>query len=649
MKCKLIFRAATVALCAVCLFGANAATYNLTVVGNHRTQTWNRFYEKAVATDHQNTLITTYWNRGIGNALKVGHNEAGFQYWRGHAILNANVGLVTAATATTLTLNWTRFDSVYNTGIAAGMRPILEISCTPPPLASNASSTVSANYNGVAPNKSPPTKYGWGQWVALMDSIVTHCENKWGVSEVRNNWYFEVWNEPDWWYAGFPQPYLTLFDYTCYGLKLADSLVRVGGPACEGTNIFQGGDDFADLLNHCHTGYDSATGKTGTKIDFLTYHWYADNSITGVAGAILNANNSAAIQKMVTDSMKHYSWFTGPVFEDEMGPTYNAGVQRDMHQSASWLARTIHLLNEGGPTYPPPPTFAYWAISDLYEEAMTATGTLSFEQGNFGMLLRGSSTYANSWDIEKPVFQAYRLLHKLGVYEDSSYGGIAASATNGVSLIATSDSTNDSMQILVYDHYVSTTQSSAPTDSIILTVNNIPWAPGPVHVEDFLVDTTHSNTYTRWVSLGKPAVPSNAQWDSLRLAANLAHYDSVITSTLTGTTFTKTFSQHYYSVMLVVLSNPNAVAVQRQSAAAKSFAPAVLRVEIRSGKMMLALPEAGKYSVRLYLTTGRVVFAANTSGSTAVAFSLPKIPAGIYLVRCTNAKQSLVAQVAVAP
>ena len=114
---------------------SEAATYNLTVVGNHRTQTWNRFYEKAVATDHQNTLITTYWNRGIGNALKVGHNEAGFQYWRGHAILDADVGLVTAATATTLTLNWTRFDSVYNTGIAAGMRPILEISCTPPPLA----------------------------------------------------------------------------------------------------------------------------------------------------------------------------------------------------------------------------------------------------------------------------------------------------------------------------------------------------------------------------------------------------------------------------------------------------------------------------------------------------------------------------------
>ena len=360
-----------------------------------------------------------------------------------------------------------------------------------------------------------------------------------------------------------------------------------------------------------------------------------------VAGAILNANNSAAIQKMVTDSMKHYSWFTGPVFEDEMGPTYNAGVQRDMHQSASWLARTIHLLNEGGPTYPPPPTFAYWAISDLYEEAMTATGTLSFEQGNFGMLLRGSSTYANSWDIEKPVFQAYRLLHKLGVYEDSSYGGIAASATNGVSLIATSDSTNDSMQILVYDHYVSTTQSSAPTDSIILTVNNIPWAPGPVHVEDFLVDTTHSNTYTRWVSQGKPAVPSNAQWDSLRLAANLAHYDSVITSTLTGTTFTKTFSQHYYSVMLITLTNPNGVSVKRSSERMiDNYIPASFRTEISNGKMMLTLPGSGQFTVRLVTPNGRTLISERAAGTSSI--SLAKIPAGTYLLECSGLEQNFV-------
>jgi len=27
---------------------------------------------------------------------------------------------------------------------------------------------------------------------------VLHCEARYGASEVRNNWYFEIWNEPDW-------------------------------------------------------------------------------------------------------------------------------------------------------------------------------------------------------------------------------------------------------------------------------------------------------------------------------------------------------------------------------------------------------------------------------------------------------------------
>jgi xylan 1,4-beta-xylosidase len=646
---KYPFKSAVItAFLAVFFLQSQAANYNLTVMGNHRTQAWNRFYETAVATDHMNTVIHTYWGRGIGNALKVGHNEAGFKYFRGHAVLDADVGLVVAASATSLTLNWTRFDSVYDIGVAAGMRPIMEISCTPPPLASNATElNTGANYNGVSPNKSPPTKYGWGPWVALMDSIVTHCENKWGVSEVRNNWYFEVWNEPDWWYAGFPQPYLSLFDYTVYGLKLADSLVRVGGPACEGTNIFQGGANFTNLLNHCHTGYDSATGKTGTKIDFLTYHWYADNATGNIAGAVLNANNSAAVQKMVEDSMRaaKYNWFTGPVFEDEMGPTYNPAVCRDMQQSASWLAKTVHLLNEGGPNYPPPPTFAYWAISDLYEENMISTSNLSFQQGNYGLLIRGDSTYANSWDIEKPIFQAYRLLHKLGSFEDSSYGG---STANGVNLVATSDSANDSMQVLIYDHYASTSQSSVPTDSINLTINNIPWAPGAVKIDCYLVDTTHSNTYTRWVTLAKPAAPTHVQWDSIRAAATL--YDTVMTRSLaTATTpLTLAFSQHYYSVMLLVLSNPSAVSVKHQSEATLNAAPTAMRAVIHGSRMMLTLPENDRYTVRLLSASGRTIVEARTSGSGTAGISLPKIPAGVYTVHCTGMHRCYAAQVVVA-
>jgi len=60
------------------------------------------------------------------------------------------------------------------------------------------------------------------------------------------------------------------------------------------------------LLDHCYNGTNAATGTKGTKIDFVTYHWYADNAATGINGNVLNANNSAAAQKLVVNLLKSY-------------------------------------------------------------------------------------------------------------------------------------------------------------------------------------------------------------------------------------------------------------------------------------------------------------------------------------------------------
>ena len=43
------------------LFTIPAATYNLAVEADKRTQHWNRYYEMGVATCHMNTVINTYW------------------------------------------------------------------------------------------------------------------------------------------------------------------------------------------------------------------------------------------------------------------------------------------------------------------------------------------------------------------------------------------------------------------------------------------------------------------------------------------------------------------------------------------------------------------------------------------------------------
>jgi xylan 1,4-beta-xylosidase len=638
MKHKLIFCAATVAIFAACLFETQAATYNLTVLANKHTHAWSHFAEMGVATDHMNGAIHTVWGIGWGGDLPAIHNQGGVEYFRGHAILDADIGLVVAASATTLTLNWTRFDSVYDMGVNGGMRPELEISCTPPPLASG-TQTVTVNYNGVTPNKSPPTKYGWGQWEALMDSIVTHCEARYGVDEVRK-WYFEVWNEPDWWYIDFDPDYMPLYAYTVTGLKMGDSLIKVGGPAAEGGNTFGGGNDFALLLNYCHGSTNPATGKP-LPLDFLSYHWYLAGSMSGT----LNTNNDIVLyQKMILDQLReNYSWYTGIVICDEQGGLGSA----DLLQSGSWLVDAAHQLNEMSSPYTPPVMFDHWCLSDAYEEEMSGAGPpLAFGAGG-NFYLRGDSTYENSLYISKPVIQAYNMLHRLSVIEDSSYGGAALGTADGVNLMATSDSANDSIQVLVYDNYNFTSPSSEPTDSIILTVNNIPWAPAnPVHMEQFLVDTTHWNTQTEWVKVGKPSSPTHAQWDSIRTQTGMGIYDSS-TQTLTGTTYTKAFSQHYWGVSVMVLSNPKASAIRNPADATKSMAPVALRADIRNGKLMLTVPAPGLYKVGLYTTSGRKVFGSGIYCAGTAAIPLRKIPAGVYILQCSGLKYSLVKQVGV--
>jgi xylan 1,4-beta-xylosidase len=648
MKNACLMRMTAIVFFAATIFLVQAKEYNLTVQADVQTQEWNRFYEKGVATCHQYTLIDSYWKRGIGNALKVGHDEAGFQYWRGHGILHDDVGLVKAASENSLTLDWTSFDKVYDIGRASGMFPICEISTTPAALAANASSTISANYNNRSPIKSPPTKYGWGQWMNLMDSIVKHVENRYGAEEVRNKWYFEVWNEPNWWYSSFPD-YLTLYSYTAAGLKRADSLIRVGGPSCQGNYTFTLDAEISKLLNHCKTATNPVTGKVGIPLDFLTWHVYADNPITvsGITGTVNNANTAVSIHRMILDSLRsqQYSWFKGPSLNDEVGPTSRVPVQRDMQQTASWLARTIHLFNEGGSKYPPPEMLAYWSISDIYEEGMNAPSNVSFQQGNYGMLLRGTSSYAPSCDIPKPVFQAYRLLHKLGAWEDSSSGGITtnfAPVTDGVGIIATSSkkgAQNDSIQILIYNHVNSTTQNSAPKDSVNLTVNNIPWAPGRIKVEHFAIDTIRSNTFTKWASIGKPAAPSNSQWDEIRKAADLAHYDEVTTTTLAGTTFAKSWSQNYYSVDLIILSNPDATANHNKNAEKK---PDRMNTLVKQGKIILEIKDNEHYSVNLYTTAGQRILHAGEYSQGNASISIPKMAAGTFVLECRGGKNSFV-------
>jgi hypothetical protein len=201
----------------------------------------------------------------------------------------------------------------------------------------------------------------------------------------------------------------------------------------------------------------------------------------------------------------------------------------------------------------------------------------------------------------------------------------------------------------VYSFFKAKGTSTSTTDNITLTINNIPWAPGPVRAEQFLLDATHSNTSYPWTQAGSPASPSNAVWDQMKAASALQHYDSVTTQTLTAKTFTKTFPLNYFGMTLLTLTNPSASAIKKPVNAAKPASQAALSADIRGDKLTFTAPERGLYTIGLYSTSGRKIFESVNYYTGKAAITLQKIPAGVYILQCSNPAYSLVKQIAARP
>jgi len=517
---------------------SGAAEVTLAVDAGAALGAWNRFYERAVAADHAHTFLCTKYGRNIQNALRKAHAQAGFQYVRFHGIFNDDVGVYKEDASGAPLYDWSGPDAIYDAIIAAGMRPMVEISFTPPALASDATKVQTLLwYNGRSPNISPPTGSTgeWNKWQMLMMEFVRHLEDRYGAEEVRNNWYFEVWNEPSWMYSLGDTGYYELYKNTVTGLLLADPMLRVGGPA--GSSGESSG-----LIRSLITG----ALNTGTKLDFLTYHRYGDDNSMPVA----DVNAAVAFHKSLLNDISLTSirgmTFTGELLNNEFGPSWMPHVTRDSEVAASYIAKIIHLLGND-PTVPAPSAYGYWAVSDLYEKINTGPGT-AFREGNYGLMLKGDPKIPESFDVAKPSFNTYRLLHMMGDQQLKVTGGAIG---DGVGAAATRSTDGHAVQVLVYNHVNGGTADSALSNVVSLTLNNLPFT-GAIRVRQYIVDRGHSNAYRTWLAMGGPANPNQSQWVMLRDAAELCYFET--TATPAAGTWTVTFPQGVYGVSLLEIT-----------------------------------------------------------------------------------------------
>ena len=516
------------------------ADATLTVDASNSAGPWNRFYEKAVASDHAHTILCTAYGRNIQNALRKAHAQAGFQYVRFHGLLNDDNAVYSEDEMGTPIYDWSAPDVIWDAIIAAGMRPLVEISFTPMALASQPSAIQGALwYNAMSPNISPPTgaNNDWTKWQDFMAAMVQHLEDRYTQAEVRQ-WYFEVWNEPSWMYSLGDNGYIDLYRHTVAGLMQADPMVRVGGPAGSAG-------ESPGMIQQMIMNALSATNPV--KVDFLTYHRYGDDGGTPAGDATDVVAFHKSLVSLVNNTTVAGVKYTGELLNDEFGPSFMPHPYRDTEVAASFVAKTIVQLGTS-PDIAAPSAYGYWALSDLYEENNMGP-TTAYRQGNYGMLLKGDPTIPESFDVAKPVFNAFRLLHMMGDQQLTVTGSAAA---NGVGAGASRSTDGSAIQILVYNHTDNGVADVTMGNVVSLTVNNLPFT-GAVRARQYIVDSAHANSYRPWMAMGSPMKPTQAQWVTLRDSAELCYYDTTVQST--GGSVTLTFPQKNFGVSLIELTS----------------------------------------------------------------------------------------------
>lgn len=415
--------------------------------------------------------------------------------------------------------SWTIVDRIFDTFHNAGLKPLVEIGFMPEAL-----STHPEPYRHNFPQGSvftgwayPPKDYG--KWSELVYQFVHHLRERYGDAE-GNTWLWEVWNEPDieYW-KGTPEEFFKLYDYTVDAVLRALPSARIGGPDSTGPANEHAAAFLRTFLDHCAHEKNFATGKMGTRVDFISFHpkgapiWKGDHVQMGLAREL------ASIQKgfEIVASFKEYK--DTPVILGEWDPEGCAACSAKKNPQNAY---------RNGPLYA---TYTVEALdATLALAARTHTNLIGAVSWSFEFedqpYFEGYRELATN-GIDKPVFNAFRTLGQLGEQRITarSSGELALDdvlrdgVRNATDIRALATRSQHSVEILVWNYHDDdlTGQNAA----IDLSIDGLPSEVSHARFEQFRVDAEHSNAYAAWLKMNSPPTPSPDQFKELENAGQL--------------------------------------------------------------------------------------------------------------------------------
>ena len=415
--------------------------------------------------------------------------------------------------------NWKIVDEIFDTYLARGVRPLVQLGFMPEALSTNPRPYQHKWHPGLKYEEImtgwayPPKDYG--KWRELAYQWTKHCVERYGKEEVEQ-WYWEVWNEPNGSYWKAPKDeFRKLHDYAIDGVRRALPTARVGGPHTAGA----GGQFQRDFLEHCINGVNFANGEKGTPLDFVAFHAKGSPSFVNGRVRMGISNQLREIDKGFTIVASYPETKHKPIIIGESDPDGCAACQGPQ------------LGYRNGTLY------SSYTAASFYRKHLLAE--------KHGVNLEGALTWAFEFE-DQPWFAGFRVLATNGVdlpvinvfrmFSRMSGERLAVTSSAEVPLDAIMkdgvrgapdvaafsalDRAAKKLTVIVWHYHDD--DLAGPDAAVSLKLAGLPKEAKRPRVTCHLIDRTHSNAYTLWQEMGSPAEPTPKQYKKLEAAGRLA-------------------------------------------------------------------------------------------------------------------------------
>ena len=419
--------------------------------------------------------------------------------------------------------DWLIVDSIIDTYINRGLKPLMEIGFMPKDLSSNPEPyehTWSKGGNLWTGWTYPPKDYN--KWRELVYQWVKHSIDRYGKKEVVT-WLWEVWNEPDIGYwSGTLEEYCKLYDFAVDGLKRACPECTVGGPHTTSPRSDKAFTFFIGFIKHCLSGKNFATGKTGSPLQYIGFHAkgspeYIDGHIRMNMGVQLRDVQRAFEAVNSIPELKNI-----PIIIGECDPEGCAACSEKRDPKYGYRNGTVYS------SYTASSFARIYELMDKYKVNLrgVVSWSFEFEDQEWFAGFRELATHG----VDKPVLNIFRMFGMMDGKRVlvNSVNGLTAGdiITKGVrernDINAIASRHMNSVNIMVWNYHDD--DVTGASSNVELSISGI--SSKKVMVHHYRVDRQFSNSFEVWKAMGKPQQVTDEQFHELERAGQVQLYSS---------------------------------------------------------------------------------------------------------------------------